>query len=184
MMLFAFDLTYAYYLFQLVERPDRESQSPNLHIHKGKGSYSRKSFWVWNGKSNTFQFKLLSGVCAADVTFMGTMDIHEFHFTLDSAVAFHVALEHMDYEHTSDAFLLECAFSCHGKHPPYCGTAITQSGRIFQVPQPYQAIPSGRRSVGKVPKIIFSKGNMICSSHGFGAEPYLFYSKRKFKKQS
>ena len=76
-----------------------------------------KAFGVWNDKSNTFQFKLPSGVCAADVTFMGTTDIHEFHFTLDSAEAFHVAWKHMDYEHTLDAFLLECAFSHHGKHP-------------------------------------------------------------------
>ena len=76
-----------------------------------------KAFGVWNDKTNTFQFKLPSGVCTADVAFMGTSGIHEFHFTLESAEAFHVAWEHMDYEHTSDAFLLECAFSCCGKHP-------------------------------------------------------------------
>ena len=60
---------------------------------------------------------LPSGVCAADVAFMGTLGIHEFHFTLESAEASHVAWEHMDYEHTSDAFLLECAFSHRRKHP-------------------------------------------------------------------
>ena len=40
-----------------------------------------------------------------------------FNFTFESAEASHVAWEHMDYEHTSDAFLLECAFNCHGKDP-------------------------------------------------------------------
>ena len=48
---------------------------------------------------------------------MGTTGIHEFHFTTDSAEASHVAWEHIDYNHTSDAFLLERAFTHHGKHP-------------------------------------------------------------------
>ena len=51
------------------------------------------------------------------MTFMDTTGIYEFHFTLDSAKASHVAWEHIDYQHTSDAFLLEHAFSCNGKHP-------------------------------------------------------------------
>ena len=74
-------------------------------------------FEVWHDNTNTFQFNLPAGVCAADVTFMGTTGIHEFHFTLDSAKASHIAWKHIDYEHTSDAFLLEYAFSCNGKHP-------------------------------------------------------------------
>ena len=76
---------------------------------KVKVATAEKSFEVWHDNTNTFQFKLPAGVCAADVTFMDT--------TVDSAEASHVAWEHMDYEHTSDAFLLECAFSCNGKHP-------------------------------------------------------------------
>ena len=48
---------------------------------------------------------------------MGTTGIYEFHFTTDSAEASHVAWEHIDYNHTSDAFLLERAFTYHGKHP-------------------------------------------------------------------
>ena len=48
---------------------------------------------------------------------MGTTGIHEFHFTTDSAEASHVAWEHIDYNHTPDAFLLERAFTCHDKHP-------------------------------------------------------------------
>ena len=51
------------------------------------------------------------------MTFMGTSSIHDFHFTLDSAKASHVAWEHADYPHTTDAFLLEWAFSQVGKRP-------------------------------------------------------------------
>ena len=47
---------------------------------------------------------------------MGTLGVHKFHFTSDSAQASHVAWEHLDYEHTTDAFLLDCAFTHHGKH--------------------------------------------------------------------
>ena len=72
---------------------------------------------MWNDKDSTFKFKLPAGVCTADVSFMGTTGIHEFHFTTDSAEASHVAWEHIDYNYTSDAFLLERAFTCHGKHP-------------------------------------------------------------------
>ena len=48
---------------------------------------------------------------------MGTTGIHEFHFTLDSAKASHIAWEHLDYEYTSNAFLLEHAFNRDGKKP-------------------------------------------------------------------
>ena len=84
---------------------------------KVKVAMAGKVFGVWNDKTNAFQFKLPLGVYTADVAFMGTSGIHEFHFTLESAEASHVAWEHMDYEHTSDAFLLEHAFSHHRKHP-------------------------------------------------------------------
>ena len=83
---------------------------------KVKVAMAGKAFGVWHDNTNTFQFKLPAAVCAADVTFMGTTGIHEFHFTLDSAKASHVAWEHMDYEHTSDAFLLERTFSHNSKH--------------------------------------------------------------------
>ena len=75
------------------------------------------AFGVWHDHTNTFQIKLPAGVCAAEVTFMRTIGIHGFHFTLDSAKASHIAWKHIDYEHTSVAFLLECAFSHNGKHP-------------------------------------------------------------------
>ena len=48
---------------------------------------------------------------------MDTSGVHKFDFTSDSAQASHVALEHLDYDHTNDAFLLDHAFTHHGKHP-------------------------------------------------------------------
>ena len=76
-----------------------------------------RAFGVWNNKDSTFQFKLLSGICTADVTFMGTSSVHKFHFTSDSAEASHVAWEHLDYDHTTNALLLDHAFTHRGKHP-------------------------------------------------------------------
>ena len=58
---------------------------------KVKVATAGKACGVWYEKLNTFQFKLPAGVCAADISFMGTSGIHEFHFTLDSAQATHVA---------------------------------------------------------------------------------------------
>ena len=85
---------------------------------KVKVATAGKACGVWYEKLNTFQFKLPAGVCAADMSFMGTSGIHEFHFTLDSAQATHVAWKHADYPHTTDAFLLERAFcQVGGKRP-------------------------------------------------------------------
>ena len=84
---------------------------------KVKVATAGRAFGVWNDKDSTFKFKLPAGVCTADVSFMGTTGIHEFHFTTDSAEASHVAWDHLDYNHTSDAFLLDRAFTYHGKHP-------------------------------------------------------------------
>ena len=74
---------------------------------KVKVAIAGRAFGVWNDKDSTFKFKLPAGVCTADVSFMGTTGIHE---------ASHVAWEHLDYNHTSDAFLLDSAFTYHGKH--------------------------------------------------------------------
>ena len=84
---------------------------------KVKVTTAGRAFRVWDNKDSTFQFKLPSGMCTADVTFMGTSGVHKFHFTSDSAQASHVAWEHLDYDHTTNAFLLDCTFSHHGKHP-------------------------------------------------------------------
>ena len=86
-------------------------------IPKVKVATAGKACGVWYEKLNTFQFKLPAGVCAADMTFMGTSGVHDFHFTLDSAKASHVAWEHADYPQTTDAFLLEQAFSQVSKRP-------------------------------------------------------------------
>ena len=76
-----------------------------------------RAFGMRNNKDSTFQFKLPSGICTADVTFISTSGVHKFHFTSDSAKASHVAWEHLDYDHTTDAFLLYHAFTHHSKHP-------------------------------------------------------------------
>ena len=84
---------------------------------KVKVATAGSAFGVWNNKDSTFQFKLPSGICTADVTFMGTSGVHKFHFTSDSAKASHVAWEYLDYDHTAYAFLLDHALTHHGKHP-------------------------------------------------------------------
>ena len=76
-----------------------------------------RAFGVWYDSTNTFQFKLPAGIYAAEMSFMGTTGIHEFYFSLESAKASHIAWEHIDYEHTSDAFLLEHAFNRNDKRP-------------------------------------------------------------------
>ena len=48
---------------------------------------------------------------------MGTLGVHKFHFTSDSAEASHVAWEHLDYDHTANAFLLDHAFTHRSKNP-------------------------------------------------------------------
>ena len=75
------------------------------------------AFGVWNNKDSTFQFKLPSGVCTADVTFMGTSGVHKFYFTSGSAKVSHVAWEHLDYYLITNAFLLDHAFTHCGKYP-------------------------------------------------------------------
>ena len=83
---------------------------------KVKVATAGRAFGVWYDSTNTFQFKLPAGVCAADMS-LDTTGIHEFHFTLHSAKASHIAWEHIDYAHTSDSFLLACTFDRNGKKP-------------------------------------------------------------------
>ena len=84
---------------------------------KVKVATAGRVLWVWNNKDSAFQLKLPSGIGTADVTFMGTSGVHKFDFTSDSAKASHVAWEHLDYDHTANAFLLDCAFIHCSKHP-------------------------------------------------------------------
>ena len=136
-----------------------------------KVAMAENAFGVWYDNTNTFQIKLPAGVCAADVTFMGTTGIHEFHFTLDSAKASHVAWKHIDYEHTSVAFLLERAFSCNGKYP-----------QVVELPLPRVAEFSRYHNPTRPSHLV--GGVLVCSSYGLGTESCLFYKKNKFKKQS
>ena len=103
---------------------------------KVKVATARRAFGVWYGNTNTFQFKLPAGVCAADISFMGTTGIHEFHFTLDSAKASHIAWEHLDYEYTSNAFLLECAFNRDGKKPQIVDLPLPRVANISRYHNP------------------------------------------------
>ena len=90
----------------------RRNQAENFRVPttsaKVKVVTAGRAFEVWNNKDSTFQLKLPSGICTA-VTFMGTSGVHKFHFTSDSAKASHVAWKHLDYNHTTDASLLNCA---------------------------------------------------------------------------
>ena len=99
---------------------------------KVKVATAGKACGVWYEKLNTFQFKLPAGICAADMTFIGTSGVHDFHFTLDSAKASHVAWEHADYPHTTDAFLLERAFSqVGGKRPKVVDLSLPRVADII-----------------------------------------------------
>ena len=84
---------------------------------KVKVATAERAFGVGNNKDSTFQFELPLGICRADVTFVGTSGVHKFHFTSDSAQASHVDWEHLDYDHTTDAFLFDHAFTHCGRHP-------------------------------------------------------------------
>ena len=81
---------------------------------KVKVATAGRAFGVGNNKDSTLQFKLSSEICTADVTFMATSGVH---FTSDSVKASHVAWEHLDYDQTADAFLLDHTFTHQGKHP-------------------------------------------------------------------
>ena len=116
---------YVYYLFQLCRNKVENFRVPTTSA-KVKVVTAGRAFGVWNNRDSTSQFKLPSGICTADVKFMGTSGVHKFHFTSDSAKASHVAWEHLDCDHTADAFLLDHAFTHHSKHPPGSGITTTQ----------------------------------------------------------
>ena len=69
-----------------------------------------RAFGVWNNKDSTFQFKLPSGICTADVIFT-------VHQVFISFILHLIVQKHLDYDHTADACLLDHAFTHHGKHP-------------------------------------------------------------------
>ena len=112
-----------------------------------------RAFGVWNNKDSTFQFKLPSGICTADVTFMGTSGVHKFHFTSNSAKASHVAWEHLDYDHTTNAFLLDCAFTLCGKRPQVVDLPLPRVTGFTEYYNPTRPshLVGGALIIGKVP---------------------------------
>ena len=92
---------------------------------------AERAFGMWNNKDSTFQFKLPSGIYTTDVTFVGTSGVHKFHFTSNSVQASHVAWEHLDYDHTTDAFLLDHTFNHHGKHPQVVELPLPAQSRFL-----------------------------------------------------
>ena len=120
-------------------------------------------------KNYTFQFKLPAGVCAADMTFMGTSGVDDFDFTLDSAKASHVAWEHADYPHTTDAFLLEWAFSQVGKRPQVVDLPLP---RVAEMTRYHNPTRHARRSYSP---------NEFRSVQAMGLEQSPAYFTRKMK---
>ena len=135
---------------------------------KVKVATAGRAFGVWYDNTNTFQFKLPAGVCAADMSFMGTTGIHEFHFTLDSVKASHIAWEHIDYEHTSDAFLLEHAFSHNGKKPQVVDLLLPRVADISRYHNPTR--PSHLRGGALVRNKRSYSPNEITSVQAMGLE--------------
>ena len=111
-----------------------------------------RAFGVWNNKDSTCEFKLPSGICTADVTFMGTSGVHKFHFTSDSAKASHVAWEHLDYDHTTNAFLLDHAFTHHGKHPQVLELPLPRVTRSPSPPRRIYLEPIWKRQMRTMPE--------------------------------
>ena len=87
------------------------------HSSKIKVMKCGKAFGFWNGRNDTFQFKLPRTVCAAEVMFTSTSGVYKFHFDSNTSNASHVPWEHLDYDYENEAFLLDRAFTRRGKHP-------------------------------------------------------------------
>ena len=83
-----------------------------------KVAIAGKAIGYWDGTANNFQFKLPSGVFTADITFVGTSGVHKFYFSSNAANDSHVKWEDMDYDFDNEAFLLDRAFTRHGKCLP------------------------------------------------------------------
>ena len=146
---------------------------------KVKVATAGKACGVWYEKLNTFQFKLPAGVCAADMTFMGTSGIHDFHFTLDSVKASHVAWEHADYPHTTDAFLLEWAFSQVGKRPQVVDLPLPRVAEMTRYHNPTR--PAHLKGGASVRRRRSYSPNEFRSVQAVGLEQSPAYFTRKMK---
>ena len=138
-----------------------------------------KACGVWYEKLNTFQFKLPAGVCAADMTFIGTSGIHDFHFTLYSAKASHVAWEHADYPNTTDAFLLEWAFSQVGKRPQVVDLPLPRDAEMTRYHNPTR--PAHLKGGALVRRRRSYSPNEFRSVQAVGLEQSPAYFTRKMK---
>ena len=163
-----------FYLFQLVEDFRVPTSTPKVKV-----ATAGKACGVWYEKLNTFQFKLPAGVCAADMTFMGTSGVHDFHFTLDSAKASHVAWEHADYPHTTDAFLLERAFSQVDKRPQVVDLPLPRVAKMTRYHNPTR--PAHLKGGALVRRRRSYSPNEFRSAQAVGLEQSPAYFTRKMK---
>ena len=146
---------------------------------KVKVATAGKACGVWYENLNTFQFKLPAGICAANLTFMGTSGVHDFHFTLDSAKASHVAWEHADYPHTTDAFLLERAFSQVGKRPQVVDSPLPRVAEMTRYHNPTR--PAHLKGGALVRRRRSYSPNEFRSVQAVGLEQSPAYFTRKMK---
>ena len=119
------------------------------------------------------------GPCTADMTFMDTSGIHDFHFTLDSAKASHVAWEHADYPHTTDAFLLEWAFSQVGKRPQVVDLPLPRVAEMTRYHNPTR--PAHLKGGALVRRRRSYSPNAFRSVQAVGLEQCPAYFTRKMK---
>ena len=115
-------------------------------------------------------------------------DFHGYHrypwisfYFLDSAKASHVAWEHVDYQHTWDAFLLERAFGHNGKKPQVVDLPLPRVADILRYYNPTRpshlrggAWVRCRRSYSVKPKDFnFRKSDIDVVNYNFDTMMYL-----------
>ena len=113
------------------------------------------------------------------MTFMGTSGVHDFHFTLDSTKASHVAWEHADYPHTTDAFLLERAFSQVGKRPQVVDLLLPRVAEMTRYHNPTR--PAHLKGGALVRRRRSYSSNEFRSVQDMGLEQSPAYVTRKIK---
>ena len=118
------------------------------------------------------------------MTFRGIIGIHWFHFTLDSAKASHVAWEHIDYEHTSVAFLLECAFSHNGKHPQALDLPLPRVAEFSRYHNPTRPSHLVGGVLVRCQRSYSPKEIRSVQAMGLGTESCLFYKRNKFRNRA
>ena len=130
-----------------------------------------KAFGVWYDKTNTFQFKLPAGVYAADMSFMG-------------ARASHVAWEQVDYQHTSDVFLLGRAFSQNSKKPQVVNLPLPRVADFSRYWNPTRPAHLRGGALVRHRRSYSPNESRSVQTVGLGTESCILYSRHKLKKQS